>query len=98
MRTHIRATAPLPVGKVTIEVETARAGTPRPAGPLDVTIRANGVVVAHGQVPVSAPLAFTANGCLNIGTNLGSPVSVDYYDRAPFAFNGEIEEMRVRYT
>jgi arylsulfatase A-like enzyme len=97
-RTKIKATKKLPVGKATIEVRTAFAGAPRPGGPLDVTLSANSVVMAQGQVPVSVPLAFTANGCLNIGTNLGSPVSLDYYDRAPFTFNGTIESVHVRYT
>ena len=44
---------------------------------------------------VSAPLLFTANDCLDIGTDLGSPVSVDYYDKAPFKFNGTISNMHV---
>ncbi|MGB8149677.1 MAG: arylsulfatase [Candidatus Cybelea sp.] len=97
MRTHIKATTKLPVGKVKIEVQTVHAGAPKAAGPLDVTLKANGVVMAQGQVPVSAPLAFTANGCLHIGINLGSPVSVDYYDLAPFKFNGAIDRVHVKY-
>ena len=48
-------------------------------------------------MPVSAPLLFTANDCLDIGIDLGSPVSVDYYDQAPFKFNGKIEGARVKY-
>jgi arylsulfatase len=96
-RTKIKAAEKLPVGKATIEVRTAFAGAHRPAGPLDVTLSVNGVVMAHGQVPVSVPLAFTANGCFNVGTDIGSPVSPDYYDRAPFTFNGEIDQVRVKY-
>jgi hypothetical protein len=49
-------------------------------------------------VPVSAPLLFTANDCLDIGTDLGSPVSVDYYDQAPFKFSGKIDKMRLKYV
>jgi arylsulfatase len=48
-------------------------------------------------VPVSAPLIFTANDCLDFGTDLGSPVSVEYYDEAPFKFNGTIEQAHVQY-
>jgi hypothetical protein len=62
-----------------------------------VIIKVNGKEVAKGQVPVSAPLMFTANDCLDIGTDLGSPVSLDYYDTAPFTFNGKIEQVQVRY-
>ncbi len=48
-------------------------------------------------MPVSAPLFFTANDCLDIGIDLGSPVSLDYYDKAPFKFNGKISNMHVKY-
>ena len=95
-RTHIRATDKLPTGRVRIEVET-RYAVKRPAGPLDVILKVNGQQVAKGQVPVSAPVMFTANDCLDIGTDLGSPVSVDYFEKAPFAFNGKINTVHVKY-
>jgi hypothetical protein len=95
-RTKIRAAEKLPTGKVRIEIET-RYVEPRPGGPLKVTMRAAGKVVAEGVVPISAPLIFTANDCLDIGIALGSPVSLDYYDKAPFKFNGKIEQVRVKY-
>jgi arylsulfatase len=95
-RTKIRATRKLPVGKVKIEVETGYA-VPRPGGPLNITIKVNGDVFATGQVPISAPLLFTANDCLDIGIVHGSPVSLDYYDKVPFKFNGTIEQVRVEY-
>jgi arylsulfatase A-like enzyme len=95
-RTKIRSTVQLPAGQVTIEVKTIYE-EPRPAGPLSITITANGEVVAQGRVPTSAPLAFTANDCLDIGKALGSPVSLDYRDRAPFPFTGTIHNVNVRY-
>jgi len=96
-RTHIKAKSPLAAGRAKIEVVT-RHGEKKSAGPLDVTLKVDGQVVAEGQVPVSAPLTFTANDCFDIGTDLGSPVSVDYYDEAPFPFNGTIHEVHVKYT
>ena len=95
-RTKIRAKQKLPIGKVKIEVETVYA-VPKPGGPLNVTMKVNGEVVATGQVPISAPLLFTANDCLDIGIAHGSPVSLDYYDKMPFKFNGTIDQMRVEY-
>ena len=95
-RTRISSKQALPVGKARIEVETAYA-VAKPGGPLNVTLRVNGTVVGNGQVPISAPVAFTANDCLDVGTDLGSPVSLDYFDNAPFAFNGKIEEVKVKY-
>jgi arylsulfatase len=62
-----------------------------------VTLKVNGKVVAEGKVPISAPMAFTANDCLDIGSDLGSPVSLDYFDKAPFAFNGKIISTKVKY-
>ncbi len=96
-RTKIRSAGKLPTGRVTIEVETAYQ-VPRPGGPLNITIKANGAVVAQGVVPISAPLLFTANDCLDIGQCLGSPVSLDYYDRAPFPFSGTVRHASVRYV
>jgi hypothetical protein len=43
-------------------------------------------------------LLFTASDCLDIGVALGSPVSLDYFDKAPFKFNGRIDQVTVRYT
>ena len=80
-----------------IEVETAYAVT-KPGGPLKITMRVNGQVVATGLVPISAPLLFTANDCLDIGIAHGSPVSLDYYDKMPFKFNGTIEQVQVKYV
>jgi arylsulfatase len=96
-RTKIRSAEPLPAGPATITV-TTRYAEVRPAGPLDIVISVNGATVASGQVPVSAPLLFTANDCLDIGTCLGSPVSLDYRERAPFAFEGRIHRVHVAYT
>ena len=51
MRTKIRATQKLPVGKAKIEVETVYV-EPKPAGPLKVTLRVNGKLFSAGVVPV----------------------------------------------
>ncbi len=96
-RTDIKAKEKLPIGKVKIEVETSYV-QPKPAGPLKVVLKVNGKEVASGVVPVSAPLGFTANECLDFGIDLGSPVGLEYYDQAPFKFNGKIEQAHVEYT
>jgi hypothetical protein len=96
-RTKIRSETKLPAGPASITVDT-RYAEQRPAGPLDITMSVATEVVAQGRVPVSAPLLFTANDCLDIGVCLGSPVSLDYYERAPFPFEGRIDRVRVAYT
>jgi hypothetical protein len=95
-RTKIRATEKLLIGKVKIVIETSFV-VPRPGGPLRVTMKVGGKIVAEGTVPISAPLLFTANDCLDIGIALGSPVSLDYCEKAPFKFNGAIEGVHVKY-
>lgn len=95
-RTHIRAGSRLPRGKVTIDVETTYVER-KPAGPLKVMLKVDGREVASGVVPVSAPLFFTANDALDFGIDLGSPVGIEYFDLAPFKFNGEISMARVKY-
>ncbi|WP_229481410.1 arylsulfatase [Mycolicibacterium mageritense] len=96
-RTKIRSETKVPPGRAKLTV-TTRYADPRPAGPLDITVARNGETLASGQVPVSAPLLFTANDCLDIGTCLGSPVSLDYRERAPFPFEGHIHRVHVAYT
>ena len=96
-RTKIRAQEKLPTGKVQLEIETNHP-EPMPRGPLNVTLKVNGQVAAEGTVPITTPIAFTANECLDFGIALGSPVSLDYYDKAPFKFNGTIERAYVRYA
>ncbi len=97
MRTKLRSTERLPVGKASIEVTTTYV-EPKPGGPLNIAMTVDGEEIVAGVVPVSAPLLFTANDCLDIGISLGSPVSLDYYDRTPFKFTGHINNVNVRYT
>ena len=97
MRTKIRSEQRLPAGPATIEISTEYAEV-KPGGPLNITISVDGDQLASGTVPVSAPLLFTANDCLDIGVCHGGRVSLDYYDRAPFPFNGTIKNVNVRYT
>ena len=96
-RTKIRSAEPLPAGSAIIEIETAYE-VAQPGGPLNISMSVNGAGVASGRVPISAPLLFTANDCLDIGMCLGGRVSLDYYDRAPFPFTGKIKKVNVRYT
>lgn len=95
-RTQIKSKTKFPTGEVKIEV-VSRLTSPKPGSPMDVSLKVNGKEVAKGQVPITAPLAFTANDCLDLGSDLGSPVSIDYYDSAPFEFNGTLKTTKVGY-
>ena len=63
-RTRISSSAPLPTGRVKLEIES-RLGEGRNSA-MDVTIRADGEVVAHGTVPVTAAVGFTTNDSLDV--------------------------------
>jgi len=95
-RTHIRSASKLPAGKAKVDVETTYVER-KPAGPLKVVLKVNGNEVASGVVPVSAPVGFTANDALDFGVDLGSPVGIEYYEHAPFKFNGSILGAQVKY-
>lgn len=96
-RTIIASSAPLAAGDHTVEIETGYV-EPRPGGPLHVELRVDGTEVASGQVPVSAPLLFSANDCLDIGRAYGGAVSRAYADRMPFAFEGRIDRVHIAYA
>jgi arylsulfatase A-like enzyme len=94
-RTKVKASKKLPVGKCKIEVESRLVD--RIGGPMDITLRINGEVVGKGNVPAAMSLHFGSNATFDIGTDLDSPVSLDYYDLAPFSFNGTIGKTEIKY-
>ena len=79
--------------------DRSRAGLRREeaAGAGHVILRVNGKQVGQGRVERSVPAGFTASETFDIGIDLGSPVSLDYHERAPFAFTGTIERIRFAY-
>ncbi len=87
-----RSAAALPPGKHHIVVETTIA---KPAGPADVVIQVDGQEAMRVDVKRTVPGAFTASETLDVGMDLGSPVSLDYFDRRPFKFDGKIGVMTV---
>jgi arylsulfatase len=94
-RTKIRSKDILPAGNVKIEVESKLAD--KIGGPMDVTLRVNGQDVAQGHVPRAMSLHFTSNATFDIGEDRDSPVSLDYFDAAPFKFNGILGRTTVKY-
>ncbi|WP_125721183.1 arylsulfatase [Flavobacterium ustbae] len=99
-RTKISSKEKLKPGKAVIEVTLQPKASPlsKMLHSADLTIKANGKEVAKGEIPILITLGFTANECLDIGTDLGSPVSQSYYDKAPFKFNGTINSVDIKYN
>jgi len=90
-----RADAKIAKGQHRIEVDT-RFPDRRRAGIAQIVVKLDGQPVAQTTVERTVPLAFSATETLDVGQDLGSAVSLAYYERAPFAFSGTIHAMTVR--
>jgi len=86
----------IPMGKVKIEVKTQYDSKERLA-PATLTLTVNGKQVAQTRIGRSVPAAHTASETFDVGKDLGSPVAMDYLDRAPFEFSGKIERIHISY-
>ena len=82
----------LPAGRHRIEVDTRIA---KPGAPAEVILSVDGSEVARTTVARTVPAAFTASETFDVGVDLGSPVSLDYAERRPFAFAGTIDSVQV---
>ncbi|MBF4464232.1 arylsulfatase [Flavobacterium sp. LC2016-12] len=94
-RTKIKSKDKIASGKAKIEVESKLVD--KIGGAMNVVLKVNNKVVAQGQVPRAMSLHFTSNATFDIGTDIDSPVSLDYYDQAPFTFNGKIGKTTISY-
>jgi arylsulfatase len=88
-----RSGTKIAAGKRRIEVDTTIA---KPGAPADVVLKVDGAEVARTTVKRTVPAAFTASESFDVGVDLGSPVSLDYFDRRPFKFDGKIASVKVQ--
>ncbi len=90
----------LPAGDHTIiEVKTTLTSV-NPLAPANVVIKVGPnkdalEEVASTTVERTVPAAFTASESFDVGTDLGSPVSLDYADEVPFPFTGIVNKLTV---
>jgi arylsulfatase len=66
-----------------------------PGKPGTLTLVVDGREVGKAELKRTVPLAFTASETLDIGADLGSPVSRAYAERRPFEFDGQIRKVHV---
>ncbi len=88
-----RSAQPLAAGKHTIVVDTTIAG---PGKPGSVVISVDGKETGSVALAQTVPLAFTASETFDVGVDLGSTVSLDYFERRPFRFDGKVESVKVQ--
>lgn len=96
-RTRLCSPKPLAAGLHRLEMDTAITA-PKPGAPAELTLRVDGVEAAKATTPFTEALGFSASETFDVGMDLGSPVSLDYFERAPFSFNGEIHDVHVAYV
>jgi len=65
--------------------------------PATLTMKVNGKEVAKGRIEKSVPNGHTSFDTFGIGEDSCSPVSQDYFDRAPFKFTGKINKVNIKY-
>ena len=94
-RAVARSASKVPAGKHRIEV-TTKLTSAQPLSPADVVLKVDGQEVARTTVKRTVPGAFSASESFDVGVDLGSPVSINYFDRAPFKFDGKIEKVAVK--
>ena len=88
---------PVPMGDVEVVLDyTQKPFKPfleSTGGPAKLFI--NGKPAGEGEIANVTPGRFSATETLDIGMDLGSTVSADYRDKAPFAFTGTIKNVTV---
>ena len=94
-RYTIRTQEKLSPGKHTIEVTTTLTEK-KPLSPAEVVLKVDGKEIARTMVKRTVPGAFTASETFDVGVDLGSPVSLEYMDKAPFPFTGKISRVEVK--
>ncbi|UXP31782.1 arylsulfatase [Reichenbachiella agarivorans] len=96
-RTKLKSKDKLNGGKAKIEVKSSYQWTAKRALEGKIQILVNGKEVLSGTIPRCAPLIFTANDCLDFGSDLGSPVSQEYFEEKPYPLEGELQITTVKY-
>ncbi len=88
-----RTAEPIPAGRHKIEVITEIAG---PGKEGSAVLLVDGKEGGKAELKRTVPAAFSASETFDVGADLGSTVSLDYFDRRPFEFNGKIEKVAVQ--
>jgi len=96
-RYRVVSNIPLPAGDVEIALDYAQKPfkpfVESTGGPAKLFI--NGKLAGEGEIENVTPGRFSATETLDIGMDLGSTVSLDYHDKAPFAFTGKIKNVTI---
>ncbi len=87
-----RSASPIAPGKHKIDVIT-RIAAPGKDG--TATLLVDGQEVGRAELQRTVPAAFSASETFDVGMDLGSTVSLDYFEKRPFPFTGRIHRVKV---
>jgi len=97
-RFKARSPARIAAGRHAIDVEFTMSDGTAPQRPAHAVLRVDGVQVAACDIGVTVTAIFSACETFDVGCDLGSPVAAEYFDRAPFGFDGQIHDVWLRYA
>ncbi|CAJ1406282.1 unnamed protein product [Effrenium voratum] len=94
-----RSESPLAPGRRKIEVDLSYdMSKPGLAPPADLRLLVDSKEVGSVRVEKSIRFSFDLAETFDVGTDLGSPVSLNYAKRAPFSYPAAIHAVNVKYT
>ena len=93
--TTLKSKQPLSPGDHIVELKVGLNETWQEGQKVELMV--DGKQVAKGHVPNRVPVFFGMSETFDTGKNLGSPVSPDFKERAPFPFNGELRSVNVSF-
>jgi arylsulfatase len=86
------STEPIPTGDVTVKM-LFEIDEPKPGAGGKVTLWANDKQIGDGKMPYSVAMLFTTYAGMDMGRDNGGVVDLDYEDRAPYAFTGNLKQV-----
>ncbi|MFV0290561.1 MAG: arylsulfatase [Mangrovibacterium sp.] len=84
----------LPIGQLDIQMIYTQESTEKGGGGT-AQLLVNGQKVGEGAIEKVVPARYSATETLDIGKDLGSTVSPDYRAKAPYAYNGTIDYVKI---
>ena len=86
------ATEPLPAGEIKVRM-LFEADEPKPGTGGRVTLFAGDRRIGEGTITRTVPLAFSSYAGMDVGRDNGLVVDLDYEDKAPYAFTGQLKQV-----
>jgi arylsulfatase A-like enzyme len=97
VRSRITANEKLPAGPHRITVDFKMTMSLKRGAGATATLSVDGKEVGKTEIPFTATVTFTADETFDIGEDTATAVSLAYFDRSPFRFDGVIKDVHIEY-